>query len=298
MKKTFFLSLLLTLVVAAQAQLKVAPKMEKGTVKNYSAVTTVSIPGQGDAKVTTEASYSVTEVTADGFVMECKYGDITTQADASNIAGKLVGASAEIMKGVSARVATDKDGKPVKVLNFDELKAKLDKGADVLVEQLVKEIPQITEIMTKDVIKQQIMEKTTEKVMLQSLQEATNPLALNGKTVMTGAQEEFVNKDGIKMKRMYFVNGQNVVTNSTSNLTKEDLKALIIKQVEQMAPAQAEMVKQNIDMVIDSGMFKMDATEKATYTLDADGWVKSISAESTMDTMGQKIVTKSEVIVK
>ena len=35
MKKMMMVGLLLTVAMALQAQLKVAPKMEKGTVKNY-----------------------------------------------------------------------------------------------------------------------------------------------------------------------------------------------------------------------------------------------------------------------
>ena len=38
MKKMFFVSLLLTAAIAAQAQLKIAPKMQKGAVKTYITV--------------------------------------------------------------------------------------------------------------------------------------------------------------------------------------------------------------------------------------------------------------------
>ena len=44
MKKILFLSALLTVAFAAQAQLKIAPKMQKGDVKNYTIVVTNSIP--------------------------------------------------------------------------------------------------------------------------------------------------------------------------------------------------------------------------------------------------------------
>lgn len=49
------------------------------------------------------------------------------------------------------------------------------------------------------------------------------------------------------MKRMYFVNGRNVTVSGSANMSKEELKKLIIEQVEKMMPEQADMVKQNID---------------------------------------------------
>ena len=133
---------------------------------------------------------------------------------------------------------------------------------------------------------------------MRGLQESTSALALNGKSIITGAQEEFVSKDGLKMKCIYFVNGQSIIANSTLNMNKDEMKALIIKQVEERAPDQAEMVKENIDQIMTTGLLKIDMTQKDTYELQADGWVKSITSESAMETMGQKIVTNSTITLK
>jgi len=62
-----------------------------------------------------------------------------------------------------------------------------------------------------------------------------------------------------------------------------------------MAPEQADMIKQNIDAVIDSGMLKFDMSETATYELQDDGWVKSIKAENKNEAMGQKSVINTVV---
>ena len=48
-------------------------------------------------------------------------------------------------------------------------------------------------------------------------------------------------------------------------MNKEDIKKLIIAQIEKMAPAQADMVKENIDQLMESGMLKMDVKSTATY---------------------------------
>ena len=299
MKKILFLSALLTVAFAAQAQLKIAPKMQKGDVKNYTIVVTNSIPMQGDCKITSGSKYTVVDATTDGYVLDIETLEVQVEADANNITGKLMAAAEEMQKGVVIRVTTDKDGKPTKVHNLDELRQKMEKAADGAIDKLVADIPQLSQVIPdKSVLKNQFMEAFTEETILRGLQESTSPLALNGKTIITGAQEEYTSKDGLKMKRMYFVNGQNIIANSTLNMSKDEMKALLIKQVEDRAPEQAQMVKDNIDQILDSGMLKIDMTQKDTYELQADGWPKSIVTENTTEMMGQQVVTKTTITLK
>jgi len=289
-------SLLLTVALGTQAQLKVAPKLEKGLVKNYVSSSTVDAPGQQAFTVTTDTKYTVTETTADGYVIDVINTECTTDAGADNVVGKVMSASEQLLKGINVRVATNKDGKPEKVVNYDELKGKLDAGADKMVEEIFKAAPKVGAVLSKDALKANIMDNATEDALLKSV--STGVLALSGKTVMTGAQEDYVSDQGLKMKRMYFVNGRSVVTNGSLNMSKDDMKALIVAQVEKSLPDQADMIKQNIDQLIDSGMLKMDMKETATYELADDNWVKSIQSEITNETMGQKSVIKTTVTQK
>lgn len=296
MKKLFFVSLLLTTVIAAQAQLKITPKMEKGIVKTYVNTITTSIPMQGDVTITSETNYSVVDATADGYLVDVETINVKVDADADNITGKLLAATEELQKGVVVHLSTDKDGKPVKVLNADELKKIIEQNANALIDKLMADIPQLAESAPKDVLKNQMLSSFTEETILRGFNES--PLALNGKTIITGAQEEYVTKDGLKMKRMYFVNGKNIIANSNLNMDLEEMKALVIKQVEERAPEQAEMVKENIDQILSSGMLKIDMKQKDTYELQADGWIKSMTTEATTETMGQKIEVKGTLTMK
>lgn len=296
MKKLFFVSVLLTIAFAAQAQLKIAPKMEKGTVKTYVNTVTTSIPMQGDVTVTSETNYSVVDATADGYLIDVETINVKVDADADNITGKLLAATEELQKGTVIHLSTDKDGKPVRVLNADELKKIIEQNANALIDKLMADIPQLAESAPKDVLKNQMLSSFTEETILRGLEES--PLALNGKSIITGAQEEYVTKDGLKMKRMYFVNGQNIIANSTLNMDKDEMKALIIKQIEERAPEQAEMVKENIDQILSSGILKIDMKQKDTYDLQADGWIKSMTTEATTETMGQKIEVKGTLTMK
>jgi hypothetical protein len=298
MKKIMMVSLMLTIAMALQAQVKVAPKMEKGTVKTYVAEATITLPGQGDVKVTADSKYSITDAKADSYVLEMVSTDVKTECEPGNIAGKLVAAAQEMMKDAVVRATLDKDGRIQNILNGDEVKARVDKQADAFIDQMLADVPQLAGVVSKDALKQQISKSLTVEGLVQTLQEATSPLALNGKTITTGSQEEFVSKEGIKMKRLYFVNGKTIIANSVMNMTEDEMKQTIIKQVEKSAPDQAQMIKDNIDQLMSTGMLKMDHKETATYELQDDGWVKSIVVDSTTETMGQTVVSKSVVKLK
>ena len=298
MKKLMMVSLLLTVAMALQAQVKVAPKMQKGTVKTYVADATITLPGQGDVKVTADSKYTITDATADGFVLEMVSTDVKTECDPGNIAGKLMAAAEEMMKGAVVKAAVDKEGRIQNILNGEEVKARIDTQADAFIDQMITDVPQLAGIVSKENLKKQVTSSLTVEGLIETLQSSTSPLALNGKTIMTDNQEEFVSKDGMKMKRLYFVNGKTIIANSAMNMTEEEMKQLIIKQVEKSAPDQAQMVKDNIDQLMSSGMLKMNHKETATYELDDDGWVKSIVVEATTETMGQQVVTKSVAKLK
>lgn len=298
MKKIFVLSMMLTVMMAAQAQLKVAPKMAKGTTKVYVAESTIAIPGQKDVQMASETKFTVTAENADGYTMEMVTTDVKSNATDDNLAAKLMSAAENMLKGQVIRITTNKEGKVKAIQNYGELKQKLDGLSNELVDQLFKQIPMLAQAMSKEAMKQQVLESTTEENLLKTMQNMTSPLALNGKTIMTGAQDEYVNEQGLKMKRMYFVNGKNVTTNGSMNMSKDEMKALIVEKVEKLMPGQAEMIKQNIDQIMATGMLKLESKETATYELQDDGWVKSIKTESTNEALGQQTKTTATVTLK
>lgn len=298
MKKTILFSIMLTAAFAANAQLKVSPKMTQGDQKNYASTTVINIPGQGTVTINDESSISVAEVLSDGFVLSYETNKVSTDAKADNVIGQIMAAAQEVMMGSNVRIVTDKDGKPLRLDNFDAVKQQVAKKADAILDQMLKAAPQLGQMMSRDDLRNQILENITADNILKSMQNITSPIALNGKTIMTGAQEDFVNEQGLKLKRMYFVNGNKVTANSSMNMSKDEMKQLIISTVEKAAPAQAEMIKQNIDQVMASGMIKFDVKETATYEIGDDGWVKSINGESTNESMGQSMSVKSTVTLQ
>lgn len=298
MKKVILLSVMLVASMAISAQTKIVPQMKKGLKKVYATTATVSVGGQKDVKMSSETKYTVTEANADGYVVDMVVTSFATDADVNDVAGQMISATQEMMKDVNVRLQTNKDGQVVGIKNYAEVKKQIDAFGAKIVDKLMESVPQLSQVMSKDALKQQIQESVNEQALIRSLKEADGVLMLNGKTPMTGAQEEYVNEKGVKMKRMYFVNGKSIVTNGSANITKDELKAMIIEQVEKTMPAQAEIVKQNIDQLLSSGMLKVDIKETSTYEMGNDSWVKSVKTESNSEFVGTKTVVKSETVCK
>ena len=290
--------LLLTMIVAVQAQVKVAPKMAKGMQKVYVTESKVGIPGQPEFNMTAETKYSVTGAVKGGYTMEVVTTDFKCDATDNNIAAKLMSAPFELLKGLTVRVTTDQDGQVKSIDNFAELKKKVDEVGGQLVNELFEKVPMLSQVMDKETLKKQVLSSVTPESMLKTMPVTNSPLMLNGKTVTMGMQEDYTADYGLKMKRMYFVNGNKITTNGSLNMSKDDMKQLIIKEVEKIMPSQADMVKENIDQLMDSGMAKIDSKETATYELQDDGWVKSILAETTYQMMGQNTKTVVRVEIK
>lgn len=298
MKKVILLSVMLVASMAISAQTKIVPQMKKGLKKVYATTATVSVGGQKDVKMTSETKYTVTEANADGYVVDMMVTSFATDADVNDVAGQMISATQEMMKDVNVRLQTNKDGQVVGIKNYAEVKKQIDAFGAKIVDKLMESVPQLSQVMSKDALKQQIQESVNEQALIRSLKEADGVLMLNGKTPMTGAQEEYVNEKGVKMKRMYFVNGKSIVTNGSANITKDELKAMIIEQVEKTMPAQAEIVKQNIDQLLSSGMLKVDIKETSTYEMGDDSWVNSVKTESNSEFVGTKTIVKSETVCK
>ena len=298
MKKLFLVSLALITMTAAQAQLKVIPTLKKGMEKVYETKASMTLPGQSPVNIATETKYTISEATADGYVVDVMTTSFSSDAAASNIAAQILSAAQEMVKDVNIRVATDKNGKPTKIANYAELSKQLDERSKLMINKIYELIPQAKSAIPEETLKQQFMESLTEDALFKSLSGNSSPLLLFGKTIMTGAQEEFFNDQGLNMKRMYFVNGKDVTTNATLNMSKEQIKKLIIEQVEKTMPAQADAIKGQIDQLMESGMLKIDAKETTTFKLQDDFWPGSWTTEVSTESAGQQMVTKTTTTLK
>ena len=295
MKKLFLSSLVLLMAIAAQAQTKVAPKLTNGFKAVYTDVGTMSGISQNDIKITTETEYVVSDITDKGAVITAKTTKCESDANPDDLAGQIISMMQSTLNGISVKLSVDADGKVIDIINVDEVRAKAREIATKMVDAMLQKNPGIEQMMPKETLLEQIT-SALDKEDLSNSYGKTGVLALNGKTLSNGMQESVNNAQGFKMKRMYFVTGKKIIANSTLEMSKEELKEMVIKMVEQQAPEQAEMIKQNIDMVM--GQMKFDATEKSTYELGDNGWMKSVKTETTQDIMGQSVKTSVVTTLK
>jgi hypothetical protein len=298
MKKLFLVSLALFTMTAVQAQLKVIPTLKKGMEKVYETKMTMIMPGQPAINLVSDTKYTVSDATADGYIIDVVTTTFSSDAAKDNITGQIMTAAQEMVKDVNIRIATDKNGKPVKIANYEELSKKVNERGKLMINKIYELVPEAKEILPEDALKEQLMESVAEESLFKSMSGANSPLLLFGKTIMTGAQEEIVNEQGLNMKRMYFVNGKDVTTNATLNMSKEQIKKLLIAQIGKTMPGQADAIKGQIDQLMESGVLKLDAKETTTYKLRDDFWPQTWTTETSNEAAGQETVTKVTTVLK
>lgn len=293
MKKLFLASLVLLMAFTAQAQTKIAPKLSDGFKAVYTEEATVAVGGE-EMKVTSDTEYAVSDVSATGAIVTVTTTALQTTADDDDLGQQMMLIALKIQQGVSVKLAVDANGQPLKVQNYADVKAAMQKNLQTLVDKLLADNAQLAQAMPKEQLMEHLGKAIDETTILNGFKES-GVMLLNGKAIANGASERF-EKEGMKMKRMYFLAGKTVIASSTLDMNKDELKAAIIKQVAEEAPEQAEMIRQNIDMVM--GQMTFDITQKATYTMGDNGWPQSIKEETTQDIMGQSLKQTSVMTLK
>ena len=293
MRKLFLLSIMLLTALMVSAQITVSPKMNKGTKKTYIGETTTTIQGQKSITLTMETLFEVTDVTSDGYIVDITLKNVKSDADPNDFTGHIFTLSSEMMKDIKTSYLTDKNGQVTKILNYEEVIS----NARKLVDKIFESVP-LPQGMSLDFVKEQAFANMTEESLLKTVQINTNPMALNGKTIQTGKEEEYtLDKMGIKMKRTYTVNSDgSVQAVSTHNMQKEDIKELVTSMFEKFAPGQADMLKDQIDAAIAN--IKLEINDNTTYTFSSDGWVETLNSELSSTTIGPKTIAKTILRLK
>ena len=298
MKKMYAMLVMVMVSMCAMSQsIKVQAKFAKGEYAIYESTSTVKIamPTGESEEVTTkgEIKDDVTDARSDGYTIAIT----TLKWDGDNSsAGTLGDFSAmqeEMLVGKTIILDTDKDGKVVRIANFDEMKKQMEEMADGIVDKIFAEVDASSAPMKKENIKEVIMGELTEENMLKSAVHSSNQFSLYGKTIATGTTEDET-VSHMKMKTTYFVLPQKsadsytIKSSSVINMDKEDMKKLIIDTITKMAPDQADMVKQNIDMLLDSGMMKIEGSRTCTYNMLANGWLQEGEMTQKTNSMGSE----------
>ena len=297
MKKVFLLSIGLMMAVAIFAQsIKVTPVLKKGMNKTYVNTTAITTMDQ-TINVVSEQRFSITKETPQGYEMLMENTNFSSDVKEDNLASRLLTIGTEIMKDTKVQLSLDKEGKLLDIINYEELKKKCVASGERMVDELMKAAPEISQVLTKEALMEQVTATLTQENLIKSLTGNTNPLALFGRTIVNGMQDKY-NNNMVDLKRTWLVNGKKIFASAKSDMNKEELKAYILSQVEKIAPQQADMIKENIDMVLSSGLIKIDVTENANYELADDLWIKSMETTIDNEMMGQKSSSRTKIQLK
>lgn len=294
MKKLFLLSIGLLMAVTIFAQsIKVTPALKKGMNKTYTNTTAITTMDQ-TINIVSEQHFSITKKTSQGYEMLIETTNYSSDAKDDNLAGRLLTLGTEILKDTKAQVSLNKEGKLLDIINYEEIKTKCLASGERMVDELLKAAPEISQVLTKEALVEQVAATLTRENLIKSLAGNSNPLALFGLTIVNGMQDKY-NNGMLDLKRTWLVNGKKIFASAKSDMSKEELKAYVLSQVEKLAPQQADMIKDNIDMVLSSGLIKIDVTENANYELADDLWIKSMETTVENDMMGQKTSSSTKI---
>ena len=295
MKRFFLVSTLLLVALMMGAQTKVAPKMKKGMKKVYVTECTITSDFSQPVTVTEETVYEVVDETDDGYILDVYVTDVKTNADKNDAESRMLSFATEMLKDVHTKYATDKDGKVITVLDAEDVENKVDGILDNMLDKAP--LPDST---SKSELKDELKKQVSKQQLTESLQISASPLALNGKTISTGTEEDYYNPNafkGLNLKRIYTVNGNKISSSANLNMNSKDISNLVSGVIDAMAPGEIDDdALSGLNSLFEKGNLK--CSEENTYILGKDGWMKDINSEMKASAMGMSIAMKYKVTLK
>lgn len=298
MKKTFLAAALLLTSMMAQAQafMKIAPTLKVGDVKTY-VTENKKVQQSGTQTTNYETSFKVLKEMEEGFLIEVMQTKLDDK-EASNAMERLAQLNSELLFNQPVRLVINKEGQPVGIANFPQLKQMLQTKLGFALNDLYDEKPELAKETPKDTLLQRISEAIEVDKILENYTQPGNVLCLNGKTIVIGYQEDF-EIEGLKMKRTLMPSGgKTVMEMLTANLGPEEIKAMVMKEIEKADEATKKEAEAQIDQAIAAGQLYIKAGGKGTYVYGDDGWPTSISQDIDLDQAGQKMTEKEVTTLK
>lgn len=297
MKKVFLSLALLVMAVAASAQ-TIKVSFKQGEVRNFNTKVeaSVGVPMQGEQKVTSEATqqYTVKEAGADGYTIELKTVDFNVTGS-KEVANQIAdGTMTEAMKKTPAILKLNAKGEVVDIANADDVLASAGEIVVGMINKMYEEHPELEKMMPKSKMLMAANEKLTKEEAVKSIREASI-FSLNGKDITSGSTVDETLMDMIKVKSTYTVKSTaestEISRNSASNMTDNDIKELIKKQMESsgMDASMTSMIDSQWDQMKAMGMTRLDLNSKATLNYDGEGWLTSSANNNATSVMGATV---------
>lgn len=304
MKKQTILALCLACTTAMQAQqnVAIAPQLNKGDVHTYTTSYEAYKSGtDGDNGMTgrEETTFTVTEATPEGYVLEVK----TKPLDKPNIEPGIMGNNSmdewfqNLQRNQAVRYRLDRDGVILGILNADEMQANTEKLFNELINRLDSLMPSAKRHEMRMMTKRILMEQATEESVLKNLRTIVGPLTLLGRRITSGMEERYTMSTGLKFVRTYTVSsdGRHVTTDSRLDMTDDELKEYVIDNVLRFMPnIPAEALEEFRKMDLKAqGIGDLQMSSHATVDLGDDGWPLRITLESEDNLPGNHTISRN-----
>lgn len=304
MKRQTILALCLVCTTAMRAQqdVAIAPQLNKGDVHTYTTSYEAYKSGtDGDNGMTgrEETTFTVTEATPEGYVLEVK----TKPLDKPNIEPGIMGNNSmdewfqNLQRNQTVRYRLDRDGAILGILNAAEMQANTEKLFDELINRLDSLMPSAKRHEIREMTKRILMEQATEESVLKNLRTIVGPLTLLGRRITSGMEERYAMSTGLKFVRTYTVapDGRHVTTDSRLDMTDDELKEYVIDNVLRYMPnipAEALEEFRKMDMKA-QGIGDLQMSSHATVDLGDDGWPLRITLESNDNLPGNHTISRN-----
>ena len=180
MKKILSLSILLLVTLSSCQQAKAELTLQKGVKKVYVTECTVKSPQHDEFHMSTVQEYEVVDEAPEGYVLDIWVKDI--QKDEKNPPGMSLSTTMDILKGRHTQYITDKEGRVLRCLSINEVK-----------EQYRENYMSVHEFTPhgNDSVANEEWRKIKEQEDVAVFQGTISPLALNGKDIKDGTEEEY-----------------------------------------------------------------------------------------------------------
>ena len=296
------LCLVCTTAIRAQQNVAIAPQLNKGDVHTYTTSYEAYKSGtDGDNGMTgrEETTFTVTEATPEGYVLEVK----TKPLDKPNIEPGIMGNNSmdewfqNLQRNQTVRYRLDRDGAILGILNAAEMQANTEKLFNELINRLDSLMPSAKRHEMREMTKRILMEQATEESVLKNLRTIVGPLTLLGRRITSGMEERYTMSTGLKFVRTYTVapDGRHVTTDSRLDMTDDELKEYVIDNVLRYMPnipAEALEEFRKMDMKA-QGIGDLQMSSHATVDLGDDGWPLRITLESEDNLPGNHTISRN-----
>ena len=304
MKRQTILALCLACTTAMRAQqnVAIAPQLNKGDVHTYTTSYEAYKSGtDGDNGMTgrEETTFTVTEATPEGYVLEVK----TKPLDKPNIEPGIMGNNSmdewfqNLQRNQTVRYRLDRDGAILGILNAAEMQANTEKLFNELINRLDSIMPSDKRHEMREMTKRILMEQATEESVLKNLRTIVGPLTLLGRRITSGMEERYTMSTGLKFVRTYTVSpdGRHVTTDSRLDMTDDELKEYVIDNVLRYMPnIPAEALEEFRKMDLKAqGIGDLQMSSHATVDLGDDGWPLRITLESENNLPGNHTISRN-----